>query len=101
LLKGRFTTAQLYQKLANIDADLSGNIFIRNTGEMKKLTGIDEIAAEKKGKDPFKFRNYAKLIFSCNKLLDLSEESDAWFRRLIQINFTKQFLDTLPVTGCI
>jgi putative DNA primase/helicase len=57
----------LYQKLANIDADVSGDILINNTGKIKKLTGNDESAAEFKYKQPFKFRNYAKLIFSCNE----------------------------------
>jgi putative DNA primase/helicase len=92
LLEGRFTVAQLYQKLVNIDADLSGDIFLRNTGEIKKLTGNDEIAGEKKHKDPFKFRNYAKLIFSCNKIPETGDDTDAWFRRLIIINFERQFL---------
>jgi putative DNA primase/helicase len=91
LLKEKFAIANLYQKLANIDADVSGDILINNTGKIKKLTGNDESAAEFKYKQPFKFRNYAKLIFSCNEIPEIQDKTDAFFRRLIIINFTQQF----------
>ena len=65
LLDKQFATAQLYQKLANIDADVSGDILIKDTGKIKKLTGNDEVPGEFKFKTPFKFPNHAKLIFSC------------------------------------
>jgi putative DNA primase/helicase len=68
LLMERFAPANLYQKMANVDADLSGDILSRHTGKLKKLTGNDEFPAEFKHKAPFKFRNYAKLIFSCNTI---------------------------------
>ena len=35
LLNERFAVANLYQKLANIDADVSGDILIKNTGVIK------------------------------------------------------------------
>ena len=92
LLNERFAVANLYQKLANIDADVSGDILIKNTGVIKKLTGNDESPAEFKYKTPFKFRNFAKLIFSCNEIPQTDDMTDAFFRRLIIINFTQQFL---------
>lgn len=46
LLGTRFATAELYGKLANIDADLSKEA-LKNTGILKKLTGGDYIPAEK------------------------------------------------------
>jgi putative DNA primase/helicase len=82
----------LYQRLANIDADVSGDILIKNTGIIKKLTGNDESPGEFKFKTPFKFRNFAKLIFSCNEIPQTTDMTDAFFRRLIIINFTQQFL---------
>jgi putative DNA primase/helicase len=92
LLTKQFAPALLYQKLANIDADVSGDILIKNTGVIKKLTGNDESPAEFKYKTPFKFRNYAKLIFSCNEIPETDDVTGAFFRRLIIINFTQQFL---------
>ena len=92
LLNERFAAANLYQKLANIDADVSGDILIKNTGKLKKLTGNDEYPGEFKYKTPFKFRNYAKLIFSCNEIPETDDTTDAFFRRLIIVNFTQQFL---------
>jgi len=84
------STANLYGKLANTDADLSGKS-IKDTGTIKKLTGNDEIMGERKYQDAFKFTNYAKLIFSCNTIPIAEDHSDAWYRRIIPINFRQQF----------
>jgi putative DNA primase/helicase len=92
LLTERFAPALLYQKLANIDADVSGDILIKDTGKIKKLTGNDEYPGEFKYKTPFKFRNYAKLVFSCNEIPKTDDTTDAFFRRLIIINLMQQFL---------
>ena len=92
LLNKQFAVATLYQKLANIDADVSGDILIKNTGIIKKLTGNDESPGEFKYKTPFKFRNFAKLMFSCNEIPQTTDMTDAFFRRLIIINFMQQFL---------
>jgi P4 family phage/plasmid primase-like protien len=91
LLNNNFAPASLFQKLANIDADLSGDIISRHTGKLKKLTGSDEYPAEFKYKSAFKFRNHAKLIFSCNEIPECNDRTDAFFRRLIIINFKQQF----------
>jgi putative DNA primase/helicase len=77
--------------MVNVDADLSGDILSRHTGKLKKLTGNDEFPAEFKFRPPFMFRNYAKLIFSCNEIPQTDDTTDAFFRRLIIINFTTQF----------
>jgi P4 family phage/plasmid primase-like protien len=91
LLHERFAVAQLYQKLVNVDADVSAQVVLDNTGIIKKLTGNDLHAAEIKYRKPWPFRNYAKLIFSCNKIPETEDLTDAFFRRLIIINFTHQF----------
>ena len=91
-LLGRvFSPAQLYGKLANIDADLSKDM-LGNTGLLKKITGGDRITVEKKFKNPFDASIVAKMIFSANVIPQTSDESDAFFARLIIINFPKQFL---------
>ena len=66
-LSERFKSAELFGKLANIFADLpSKNI---EDGDMfKVLTGDDMISAERKNKDSFSFKPYARLVFSCNEV---------------------------------
>jgi putative DNA primase/helicase len=91
LLETRFATAELYGKLANIDADLS-KVALKNTGVLKKLTGGDYIPAEKKFRALFQFVNHAKLLFSANEIPITEDETDAFFSRLIIINFPNQFL---------
>jgi phage/plasmid-associated DNA primase len=77
--------------MANIDADLS-NEALKNTGLLKKLTGSDDIPAEEKFRNPFHFKNHAKLIFSANQIPKTPDETDAFFARLIIINFLNQYL---------
>lgn len=88
----RFSSSQLQHKLANIDAD-SGAEYLEDTGVLKSLTGKDMIQAERKGKDPFQFVNYAKLLFSTNKLPKFSDNSFGMVRRLVVVPFTKEFKD--------
>ncbi|MGA7900225.1 MAG: phage/plasmid primase, P4 family [Nitrososphaeraceae archaeon] len=91
LVNNRFAPANLYRKLINVDADLSDKTLKGNTGILKKLTGGDELEAEEKYKKAFSFVNHAKPIFSCNTIPETDDETDAFFRRLIIINFTTQF----------
>ena len=78
--------------MANIDADLSSEALSR-TGLLKKITGVDEITGEFKFKTAFSFKNYAKLIFSANKIPATPDGTDAFFARLLIVNFPNQFLD--------
>ncbi len=91
LLDNHYASANLFGKLANIDADLSSEA-LRETGILKKLTGGDDIPGEFKFKTAFHFKNYAKLIFSANIIPKTPDESDAFFARLLIINFPNQFL---------
>jgi len=86
----KFVTAQLYGKLANLDADIS-KLKLEDTGTLKKLTCRDKIFGENKFKSPFSFVNYAKLIFSTNDIPGTQDESDAYFKHVKIIDFKKQF----------
>jgi putative DNA primase/helicase len=86
----RFAKADLHTKLANIYADLPDRA-LQSTGTFKMLTGRDLIAAEKKFSQPFHFANYAKLLFSANKVPEANDDSSAFFRRWIIIVFPKVF----------
>ena len=86
-LGDRFNKAELFGKLANIFADLPSKA-IDDGGMFKALTGEDYITAERKNKDPFSFRPYARLLFSCNEIpKNYSDRSDGFYRRLIIIRF--------------
>jgi P4 family phage/plasmid primase-like protien len=91
ILENKFATANLYGRLANIDADMSKEE-LKHTRMLKMLTGGDEIQGEFKFKPAFHFKNYAKLIFSANELPITPDETDAFFARLIIIEFPNQFL---------
>lgn len=82
----RFASSQLYQKEANIFADVDSS-FLKSTGLLKSLTGGDRMFAEFKGQDPFMFENFAKLIFSANELPPFADFSDGFERRLYVIPF--------------
>lgn len=88
-LGDRFNKAELFGKLANIFADLPSKA-IDDGGVFKALTGEDYITAERKNKDPFSFRPYARLLFSCNEIpKNYSDRSDGFYRRLIIIRFDR------------
>ncbi len=88
-LSDRFKTAELFGKLANIFADLPSKN-IDDNGMFKALTGEDYITAERKNKDPFSFRPYARLLFSCNEIpRNYGDRSDGFYRRLIIIRFDR------------
>jgi len=90
LTSNRFAVAELHGKLANISPDVGADE-LKRTGTFKALTGGDWIKAERKNRDPFKFKNYAKLSFACNQLPTSPDESYAFFRRFIIFELKKQF----------
>lgn len=85
-----FAPAQLYLKMANIYADLSSKAMY-NSGKFKMLTGGDSITAERKFGQPFNFINRAKMIYSCNQIPIAYDDSDAYHRRWIIVNFPFRF----------
>lgn len=85
----RFYPSQLHNRLLNSSADDSANA-LSNIGSLKKITGADSIMHEKKGKEPFFFKPFAKLIFSFNQLpLQLEEKSDAFYKRMRILHMSK------------
>jgi len=91
IVGNRFASARLYQKYANIYPDLSDKA-LSDTAIFKMLTGGDNIPAELKHRHGFEFVNYAKLIWSANRLPKVkNDDSLAYFRRWIIINFPNRF----------
>jgi putative DNA primase/helicase len=91
LADNRFATSGLFGKLANIHADLPSSA-LRQTAQLKMLTGGDAIEAEKKFKDSFSFVNTAKLIFSANQPPEFNEDTLAIWRRFIIVDFPFRFI---------
>lgn len=88
----RFASSNLYQKEANIFADIADN-FVQSTGLLKTLSGADKTDAEFKGQNAFSFRNFAKLIFSGNKLPAFADFTDGFERRLYVVPFPTKIDD--------
>lgn len=88
----RFSTVMIYQKLANIGDDISGE-YIPDTSDFRKVVTGDKIAAEQKGQPKFDFYPYCKLIFSSNNIPRLGKGRDfsAIKRRLLIILFNAKF----------
>lgn len=78
---------QLRGKLANVCGDLPQKA-IEDTGLLKQLTGEDELTADIKFKEAITFKNYARLLFSCNEMpTSYSDKSTAFYNRLLIIPF--------------
>ena len=86
----RFAGASLYGKRANLCADLPSKD-LHKTGMFKALTGGDRVRAENKGMQAFHFENQAKLFFSMNQVPMTDDDSDAFYRRWVLIDFPNKF----------
>jgi putative DNA primase/helicase len=93
LAENRFKTAQLLGKLANIFADLDDKSLESST-PFKMLTTGDAMDAERKHEHPFTFRNYARMVYSANRMPRSRDKSYAYYRRWIIIPFEKTFATT-------
>lgn len=86
-LSGRFTTEKLLGKMCNVCADIPSTA-LKDTSNIKLLTGTDLIQGEIKHGDVFFFRNKARFVFSCNELPSvLDDRSDGYYRRLLVLRF--------------
>ncbi|MEM1642774.1 MAG: phage/plasmid primase, P4 family [Desulfurococcaceae archaeon] len=85
----RFASADLYNKLANISSEPPKRTF--DPTLFKMLTGEDLVRVERKFRDAFNTYNYAKLIFAANELPQVTEDTYAFWRRWIVIEFPNRF----------
>ena len=92
LCSDRFSSVDLYRKMANICGDLSPDE-LKRTGMIKMLTGQDYIRAQNKHEKAFKFVNFAKLIFAMNLIPECNDSTLAWEKRMAVIEFPNKFLE--------
>lgn len=95
LAKDTFASADLYGRLANLCDDIPSNP-IKITGQLKMLTGRAPMRGQFKNHDAFDFVNYAVLVFTCNELPPTYDNTEAWFKRPIVINFPNKFVRGTP-----
>ena len=95
LADNRFRIASLVGKLVNIFPDLSSKP-LDDTSIFKALVSGDVIAAERKGEQSFELKNYARMIFSANKLPPTKDLSHGFFKRWCIIRFPNQFPEGSP-----
>lgn len=91
----RFKGAELFGRLANIGDDISDE-FNPDPALFKKITTGDRINVERKGKDPFDFNPYCKLIFSANTIPRIRDTTGAVMSRLCIIPFNASFTKNNP-----
>jgi putative DNA primase/helicase len=93
ICENRFSSAELYGKLANLSADLPDK-GLSKTGIFKMLSGNDTVQAEEKFKKMFFFVNKAKQFYSCNQIPETHDDTDAFMRRWNIIPFPNKFVGT-------
>jgi len=85
----KFKVSELQGKLANICTDIqTTKIF---SEEFKKIVSGEPVTAERKFRDPFKFRPFAKILFSANNFIPTKDRSRGFFRRFDILEFKKIF----------
>lgn len=90
LVTNRFALADLENKDANVDTELSSST-INDMSILKKLTGPQPLRIERKGQHAYDAIVWAKHFFNANELPRTSDNSDAHYRREIIITFPIQF----------
>jgi putative DNA primase/helicase len=86
----RFAGADLFGKLANIAGDLPYKE-LQNTARFKSLTGEDRLRVQFKYRPAFDLNSYAKLAFATNRVPPTVDDTQAFFRRWLIINFPYRF----------
>lgn len=86
--RDKFASSNLFLKTANICGDIEG-IAIESTSKLKQLTGNDELSAQRKFENAFKFVSQATLLFAANKMPPSPDTSWGWMRRWLIVPMTK------------
>jgi putative DNA primase/helicase len=88
--ENRFKRAELFGKLVNLFADLDSRA-LKSSSYFKTVVSGDAVDAERKNRDPFFFRPFARLIFSANMIPIAYDKSFAYYERWIIIPFPNIF----------
>lgn len=86
----QFETSSIYKKLLCEMGEVSYDD-LKNTNQLKKLTGEDDIRYCFKGKTPFTERNPTTCIINTNSLPSTPDKTLGFYRRWLIIDFPNQF----------
>jgi putative DNA primase/helicase len=90
-LDDQFQRSSLYGKLLNISTEVGSKAI--ESPYFKAITSGDPLNAAFKHRNTFTFEPTVKLAFSANRLPRVLDNSDGFFRRLLPIQFKRQFLE--------
>ncbi len=93
-LEDQFQRSSIYNKSLNISTEIGFKAL--DSQYFKAIISGDPISAAFKHKNMFEFTPYSKLIFAGNKLPKMLDNSDGYFRRIMPIQFKRQFLEGDP-----
>ena len=74
---------------------------LKNTAQLKRLSGEDKIPGEFKQKTPFNFVNHAKVVIATNSIPITYDKSRGFHARWIIIEFPNEFDEGVPVVDTI
>lgn len=78
----RFASAELFQKCVNQYDDMEQST-LANINMLKMLTSDKaRVRAQRKNQHPFDFVNFAKMVFSTNRLPRVNDDTTGFFRRI-------------------
>ncbi len=90
-LEDQFQRSSLYGKLLNISTEVGGRAI--ESPYFKAITSGDPLNAAFKHRNAFEFCPTCKLAFAANRLPRVLDNSDGYFRRLLPVQFKRQYLD--------
>jgi P4 family phage/plasmid primase-like protien len=82
-----YSPFELYGKMGNFASELDP-CEIKHIDKFLAITGGDWVHGHRKFLRQFKFKNYAKLLFACNQVPDVSNKNEAYYVRWIVIAFS-------------
>jgi putative DNA primase/helicase len=94
-LEKTFRPAELENKLVNLGDDIPSTT-IKDSSLLKSLSTGERVLVERKNKNPFILKNYAKLIFTTNKMPPVNDKSFGFYRRLVLIPLDAKFSSSDP-----
>ena len=95
LNEDRWAAAYLNGKLANVVPDMSDQT-PDSMQQFKALTGGDTVSGDVKFENPVRFTNHATLMFACNSMPVLHDDTRGNWRRWQLITFPHTFDNTTP-----
>jgi putative DNA primase/helicase len=87
-----YSRAELVNKLLNISTEISGKM---DNALFKQLASGESVEARHIYGKPFTMDNYAKLMFSANKLPSDTEQTDGFYRRWLVVPFDQKITDDM------